>query len=520
MSTLQNDIPVVHSSFFLSEAWSDRLMTRHFSNAFLGLETGMAGDDASAIPKVIRSAGSDRAAQWISFIRLAVPANQKMPYYLSQESDRNGDGTVDQVNTGAVNGIIQGYPEQAAVGPHKETAVAIQDYWYALEGQEEYQRVRQIPVASNITGLRFEYFHEVPVYQSRVAGGRLELFAQNVDDGSVEWIDAGAARTADMVPMIDHWENRIVDVAYNASNSNGGMWSDPSTGTLYGIMSYRLQDQYPEGYNDAKRTGSHVSPATGFGLGTMGAGGADNGWNCTVFYNIDQDGDGDGDNAPVDRLAYVTTGLSSNGNAVEGGIAQLRPDMEILQGQPTGTTTLDTRGAATSAMPDGIPDGDGQPERPDPPGGCPMWRAVRVTVTATPTRSIERMATERSGWRNGRHRLLPPRPRGAVLGCNRQIRCYNQKRTTSAGFDLKLTKTVPVRFATAEPGHRPRSRRWSRRSATPDQPPPVELNLVRARSNSSATRFRMNRTSSPSNPTDKHLAVRPRRRATVLRELT
>lgn len=443
-----NDIPVVHSSYFLSEAWGDRIMTRHFSNAFLGLETGYAGDEGNAIPKVIRSAGTDRAAQWISFIRLAIPANSKMPYYLSQESDRNGDGTIDQMNTGASNGVIQGYPEQAAVGPHKETAVAIQDYWYALEGDEEYKRVRQIPVASNITRIRFEYFHEVPVYQSRVSGGTLQLFAQDVTDGTVNWINAGNARTSNMVPLVDHWEERIVDVAYNMTNGNNGLYSDPPTGTLYGIESYRLQDQYPEGWNDLKRTGTHVSPPTGFGLGTNGSGGIDNGWNCTVFYNIDQDGDGIGDNAPVDRLGFVTTGLSSTGAAVEGGIAQMRPDMEALQGSSYWQYSLDPTGRGDMGDADGIPDGDGQPDDPVPGWWLPYVKSVRITVVATPTKAIEQR-TARSGQigSNGQrmyYRLDSPKP---FADQNRLQPMDNLKKDYVApGADLILTKTVPVHF--------------------------------------------------------------------------
>jgi prepilin-type N-terminal cleavage/methylation domain-containing protein len=443
-----NDVPVVHSSFFLSEAWSDRIMTRHFNNAFLGLDTGYAGDEGTAIPKVIRSAGNDRAAQWISFLRLAIPANAKMPYYLAQESDRDGNGTIDQVNTGANFGVIQGYPEQAAVGPHKETAVAIQDYWYALEGEQEYQRIRQIPVASNITRIKFEYFHEVPVYQSRVSGGTLQLFAQDVTDGSVGWINAGNARTSDMVPLVDHWEQRIVDVAYNSSNTNSGLYSDPGTGTLYGIMSYRLQDQYPEGYNDLKRTGTHVSPATGFGLGTNGSGGIDNGWNCTVFYNIDQDGDGVGDNAPVDRLGFVTTGFSATGVPVEGGIAQMRPDMEALQGAGYWACSQDPTGRGDLGDAGGIPDGDGQPDDPVPGWWLPYVRSVRVTVVATPTKAIEQR-TARSGQvgSNGQrvyYRLDSPTP---YSDANRLHPLPNQKKDFVApGADLILTKTVPIKF--------------------------------------------------------------------------
>ena len=99
VAKIVNNIPVIHSSYFLSEAWSDHIMTKHFSEAFGDVQNNSfqpAGQQGTAIPKVIRQAGSDRAAQWISFIRLAVPANDKMPYYLSQESDRNGDGTVDR----------------------------------------------------------------------------------------------------------------------------------------------------------------------------------------------------------------------------------------------------------------------------------------------------------------------------------------------------------------------------------------------------------------------------------------
>jgi prepilin-type N-terminal cleavage/methylation domain-containing protein len=442
-----NDIPVIHSSYFLSEAWSDRIMTRHFSSGF-GDFFGVAQEGA-AIPKVIRAAGADRSAQWISFLRLVVPANQQMPYYLIPESDRNGDGSPDPMNTGVSGGIIQGYPEVVAVGPHKETAVATQDIFYALEGDEEFRRVRQIPISSNITRIRYEYFHEVPVYQSRNAGGTLEVLAQDVTDGSVSWITADGNRATNMVPLVDHWEQRIVDVGYNGTNGNSPMWTDPGTGTEYAPTHYKLQDQYPEGYDDAKRTGDHVAPATNVGLGTLtGSGNISAGWNCTVFYNIDNDGDNVGDNAPIDRLAFTTTGVSTTGNAVEGGIAQLRPDMEALHGTGYWNYTLDPTGQGDFGDADGIPDGDGQPDDPIPGWWLPYVRAIRVTVVATPS-SVIAERTTKSGQNGSQgtpvyYRLDSPVP---YSDPDRLIALPTQKRDyIGAGSDLVLTKTIPVNF--------------------------------------------------------------------------
>ncbi|MDQ3023608.1 MAG: prepilin-type N-terminal cleavage/methylation domain-containing protein [bacterium] len=447
-----NDVPVIHASYFLSEAWADRLMTRHFSSGF----SGFFGVDqqGTAVPKVIRNAGADRSAQWISFFRLVLPANAKMPYYLTPESDRNGDGTIDPLNTGLSGGVIQGYPEVVAVGPHKETAVATQDLWYALDGDEEYKRVRQIPISSNITRIRYEYFHEVPVYQSRATGGALEVLAQDTTDGSVDWIPADGNRVANMVPLVDHWEQRIVDVAYNGTNNgtnNGtsGLWQDPGTGTEYPTMAYKLQDQYPEGYDDNKRTGNHVAPATGMGLGTLTAGGGvGNGWSCTVFYNIDNDGDDIGDNAPIDRLAFMTTGFSTNSGAVEGGIAQIRPDMEALHGTGYWDYSLDPTAQGDFGDADGIPDGDGQPDDPIPGWWLPYVRAIRVTVVATPS-SVIAERTSKSGQNGSQgvpvyYRLDSPVP---YADQNRLQPLYTQKQDyVGSGSDLVLTKSVPVNF--------------------------------------------------------------------------
>jgi prepilin-type N-terminal cleavage/methylation domain-containing protein len=446
VAEVQNNVPVVAASYFLSEAWADRIQLRHFNNAFGGFITSTT--EARATPRVISQAGGDRAAQWISFFRLAVPANQQMPYGLAMESDRNNDGVVDPINTGLA-GIIEGYPEQVAIGPHKETAVAIQDLWYAIDNDPEFRRIRQIPISSNITRMRFEYFHEVPVYQSRLSGNTLEILHQDISNGDVAWIGENLDRTDNMIPLIDHWEHRLIDVAYNGSNTGGGFWSDPATGLTYGTIGYKIQDQYPEGYDDGKRTGVHVNPPTGFGLGVLGAGGT--GWNCTVFYEIDQDGDQDGDNAPIDRYAYVTTGRGGAG-PVEGGIAQIRPDMGVLHGEPYYTYTTDPTGFGDLGDADGIPDGDGQPDDPVPGWWLPYLRSIRVTIVATPSSIIEqRIARSGQDGKLGNpvfYRLDSPVP-FADAGRTRPL--YNQKQDyIGPGADLVLTKTVPVNFAYRE----------------------------------------------------------------------
>jgi prepilin-type N-terminal cleavage/methylation domain-containing protein len=367
VARIVNNVPVVHSSFFLSEAWGDRIVTSHDSKAFS--TSGLVSAESFSNPRVI------------------------------------GDGL---------------------------------------------SRVRQVPVADNISRVHFEYLHQVPVYLSRVSGGGLEIAYQDTQTGDINWIAASSTRTGAMInqePIISHWEQRPVDVAYDQI-AGGGTFVDGTTGASYGRMVWNLRDQYPEGLDPAKLDGTHVTPNTGTGLGTLSGSGVENGWNCTVFYNTSTSGTGIPDNAPIDRFAFVSTGVS-NGTAVEGGIAQLRPDMEVLQGSGYYNYSIDPTGIGDFGDADGIPDGDGIPDDPVPGWWLPYVRAVRITVVATPQRTMDERR-ERSGKDGSTgtplfYRLDSPVP---FSDAARTRPLYNLKKDyIGAGNDLVLTKTVPVNFS-------------------------------------------------------------------------
>ncbi|MBN2081880.1 prepilin-type N-terminal cleavage/methylation domain-containing protein [bacterium] len=442
--------PTMNTSFWISEAWSDRLRTSHSSQTILAGQ--VVQDSSFAVPRALRSVAGNTASlvEYDSLLRLAIPASNDMPYYLAGEWDRNGDGlnAADLRNTGTASpvaaldgfGEIQGYPELVPVGPYKETAALIQDlFGYTHEPGDPVIRKRQIPIASNITRIHFEYLHEVPVYMSRSTGTRVEIAYQDMTDGSINFVDADYERSGDMddsVPLISHYELRPIDVAYNAP------FTDPYTGLEYGGIHWQLADQYPEGMNPGKRDGTHVTPNTLNGLGDQIPGG----WSMSVFYTEDEDGE----NAPIDRFAYVTAS-NSNGQPVEGGIAMLRPDMEAILGSAYYDYSVNPTDRGDLGDADGIPDGDGIPDDPVPGWWLPYLRAVRVTVIATPRQVIEerRSASGREG-KSGTtvyYRLDSPVP---YSDPNRLVPEYNlQQDFIGSGQDIVITETVPVDYVYA-----------------------------------------------------------------------
>jgi prepilin-type N-terminal cleavage/methylation domain-containing protein len=439
------------TNYWISEAWSDRIQTVH--DRSMVTEGQEITSRSFSMPKAIRN-GADQVADYRSFFRLAIPANAEMPYYLAQEVDLNGDGIPDARNTGFSGGQITGYPELVPVGPRKETAVLLQDLYYRYRDESMVRRVRQMPISSNITRVKYEYLHEVPVYLSRVDGGELEIAYQifhpgDADNGSVIWAPANWEQTTDTsygVPLIDHWELRVIDVAYDKNTGTSPFWVDPINDLDYAVTNWRLQDQYPEGYNDGKRNGTHVTPSTGIGL--------DN-WNCSCFY-ADPDDDGNVYDAPIDRMAFVTNGLSDgargmsgSGTAIEGGLGALRPDMQALHGNAYYLATSNPVGQGYDfGDADGIPDGDGIPDDPVPGWWLPYLRAVRITVVGTPGQTIE--ARRNASGKNGStgvplyYRLDSPVP---YADANRTQPLYNQAQDfVGQGKDLVVTKTVPVDY--------------------------------------------------------------------------
>jgi prepilin-type N-terminal cleavage/methylation domain-containing protein len=436
-----DDLPVLSSSFWISEAWGDRVYVSHKSEVVVDGQNVV--NRSFAVPRVLRTRPTRQVSEYMSLLRLAIPASNDMPYYLASEWDRTGDGIVDAYNTGTGNpdvvgdgaGEIDGYPEVVAVGPYKETAVLIQDLvGYDDDPEESVIRVRQIPVASNITRMKLEYLHQVPVYYSRWSGSDIEIAYQSLDTGEISWIEASYERNSSMedhVPIVSHYEQRVIDVTANAT------YTDPEGNVDYYGTNWRLQDQYPEGLSVDKLDGTHTTPNS---LGLEN-------WSMSILYN-DNDGDRIADTAPPDRYAYVTTSYSGT-SVIEGGIAGLRPDMEALHGSGYYDYSTDPIGEGIDfGDADGIPDGDGVPDDPVPGWWLPYLRAVRVTVVATPNQIIEqRRAQSGSRGSNGNpvyYRLDSPVP---YQDANRTIPLPNlRKDYIGAGRDVILSRIVPVEY--------------------------------------------------------------------------
>lgn len=443
----------INTSYWFSEAWGDRIMLTHDSTV------AVAGQNVTnrsfSIPKVLRTRPDMRVVEYNSLFRLAIPASNDMPYYLASEWDRDGDGVIDISdlrNTGTANpaaqldgmGEIQGYPELVPVGPYKETAALIQDLFGYTREPGPVTRIRQIPIASNITRIKFEYLHYVPVYHSRLSGLDVEIACQDLTDGSIDYVPANDELSSAMgnkVPLISRWELRPVDVAFNRDfdDSGGSGPGAGNTGLHYGGIHWQLQDQYPEGLDIRKLDGSHVTPNTISGLGD----GVPAGWGMSIFYTKDEDGE----NAPIDRLAYVTTSVSG-GQPVDGGIAEMRPDMQTIKGDAYYSYSISPTDRGDLGDADGIPDGDGIPDDPVPGWWLPYLRAVRVTIVATPRNIIEeRRARSGQEGKSGMivyYRLDSPVPYSDPNRLAPQMNLTQDY--IGAGRDVVVTKTVPVDF--------------------------------------------------------------------------
>ncbi len=437
-----NNTAIVAASYFLSEAWSDRMMVAHDSLQY-GASSGLLSPNFSNAKELI-SGGSKDYAAYTSFFRLALPVAPldpaagnpaDMPYYLLPP-DRVFGGSIPA-------GRIYGYPDVVSAGPHKETCTLMQDM-FLYYSNNEMRRSGRIPIASNITRIKFEYLHEVPVYTSRVVSGNVEIAFQNLADGTVNWRPEFWAQTDvndDEMPLIANWEMRQVDVAYDRRVV------DPVTGSINEPTGWLLADQYPEGLDVHKLDGSDSGAdiGTGVGFGEAGPTATGNGWNCSAFWNTTTSFVSD--NAPIDRYAYVTNSVSG-GSPVQGGLATLRPDM-ALHGSAYVDYAEDPTGIGDFGDADGIPDGDGLPDDPVPGWWLPFVRAVRVTVIATPRQMIQqRLDASGKVGKLGTvvfYRLDSPIP---YADAERTQPLTNQRQDyLGAGKDLLLTKTVPVDFS-------------------------------------------------------------------------
>lgn len=368
-----SNIHYVPANFFMSEAFSDHLKTLHSSVYRTSGSSGVVSEELSP-PKNIRIQGQ-RLANYSSYFRLAVPTslNSGQPYYLSTY----------RVN----NTYLNYYPELVTVGFRQESHVLTQDLSMAYRAYEtpggtanvgtnptpgyNYYNFYNQPIGTNVTRIRFEYFHEVPVYKVNDGG---QVAYRDLSDGSITWHDAPTFDTgntagvvANSVPIIDHYELRHIDVAANSPDIGGG--------DTY----YNMQDQYTDAFlSDALIGNSNYQNQP------WGDDAAYSAWNIGMYWN---DPTTDPDNPPVDHYAWTT----------DGEFRAVRYDTAYFIGYDNSDPTGWDAGNA-----DGIPDGDGIPDDPVPAFWLPYLRAIRITVVATPTSTINQRRNLSGKVRGGR----------------------------------------------------------------------------------------------------------------------
>ncbi len=364
-------------NFYFSEAWADHLKTLHSSLYRVSLDGGVISEEISP-PKNIKIQ-TGRVAYYTSYFRLAIPtsAEKGQPYYLS---------TYPFNNT-----FLNWYPETVTVGYREETAVLTQDISIAYRaytqtgspnpgaklppGGLSFHTFYNQPIGTNITRIRFEYFHEVPVYKADAQGN---VAYKNLETGEVFFEDAPSWDTGSIkqvvsnsVPIIDHYELRQVDVVDNYADDGDSVGS--------GSTFYDIQDQYTQGFFEGAIRRNPIYQGIAWGD-------ADEykNWNIGFYWHIPLS---DPDNAPPDFYAYTT----------DGDFRAIRYDVAYLIGTDNSAPTGVDFGNA-----DGIPDGDGIPDDPVPGFWLPYLRAVRITIVATPTSVIKKRLNLSGKERGGR----------------------------------------------------------------------------------------------------------------------
>ena len=337
----------IPTNIFLSEAFSDHIMTAHAYDMPLSSSGKIA--DLGAVESTPVFFQGQRVAQLRSLFRLAVPADREHPYYLAGNNGSEG------VN----NNLVFGYPSTVIVAGRSETAVLADDRFYKFRGYSDQTTVQNpgvpqsqalpsatdyqnegarfqvfpdYPVASNITRIKFEYFHKVPVYQVDATGGVVYLDTNG--DGHVD------------SPIIAYWKLVPVDVVDNSQ------------------IRVNYSDQYRR----------NVINLPGGGTIPVGNVGAYNTWNMDAWYTAN---DPPGrPKEPKDFDAYTTDGKFQNVYYDTLDILGVSNDDPGNDGSPDGNA-------------DGMPDGDGIPDDPVPAFWIPYIKAIRITVVATSTSVIE-----------------------------------------------------------------------------------------------------------------------------------
>ncbi len=316
----------------ISEAWSDRIVTKHKDNLSLGL-FGEIRSVTSPSPNLVEF-NNQRVSSVTSVFRLAIPASGNMIYYLS-----------DSFNNGQYGGVDVNFPESYYARNRKEDCVLFHSMRmelkpYAQEGASNPNPGVQgnpnvsfadfsVPVSSNITRMQFEYFHKVPFWLEDPDNPGEALMEDTNDNGIPD------------SPILAGWTLVPIDVADNSYSS----WN----------------------YNDIYRD---LSVPASQRVADF------NVWNIDVFYNRpDPDNP---QNAPPDLRGWL-----SSGDFVEFSF-----DVRDIIGTDN-SYPLARHPGLYFGNADGIPDGDGVPDNPVPMWWMPYLEAIRITVIATPQSVIE-----------------------------------------------------------------------------------------------------------------------------------
>ena len=316
----------------ISEAWSDRIVTRHQDTMSLGLFNQIRSVSQPS-PNLIEF-NNQRVSGVTSIFRLAIPASGNMIYYLS-DNFNNGQYDFPDVNFPesyyarnrredcvlfhSMRLELKPYAQTAATNPNPgvqgDPSVSFADF--------------NVPVSSNITRLQFEYFHKVPYWLEDPNSAGEALMEDTNDSGTLD------------SPILAGWTLVPIDVADNSFSS----WDYSH---IYRDQSVSASDRV----DDFNR------------------------WNVDVFYN--RPTPEDPQNAPPDFKGWLSTGA----------FVDIQFDVRDILGFDNGNP-LSRHPGLFFGNADGIPDGDGVPDNPVPMWWMPYLEAIRITVIATPQSVIE-----------------------------------------------------------------------------------------------------------------------------------
>ncbi|MCD6119086.1 hypothetical protein J7K50_04515 [bacterium] len=326
------DIHWFPAGTYISEAWSDRIVTRHQDEMTLDL-FGSIRNVRMVQPNLLEFNGQ-RVSSVTSIFRLALPARDSTIYYLS-DNLHNGQYTSANVNfphsfsaKNRSEECVLFHSMRLELKPYTQDNAANPNVGVSGDPTVKYSDF-EFPVAANVTRLQFEYFHKVP------------LWLPDPDDPTTAYLeDTNDSGDLDS-PVLTGWMLVPIDV----SDNERSFWD----------------------YNDIYRDES-VPAATRV---------ADfNNWNVEVFYN--EPSPDNPENAPYDWFGWLSDGTYTS----------FEFDVEDIIGIDNGEA-LAPDYTEDFGNCDGIPDGDGVPDNPVPAWWLPYLEAVRITVITTPTSIIE-----------------------------------------------------------------------------------------------------------------------------------